>query len=132
MSPTTSRKSTAGNLLRKRKEKKSIESKIGLQFRVSRFKRHLRRGRYAKRISAGSAVYLTAAIEYLVAEVLEVAGHMAVHHKKKRIIPRHIKLAISEDEELDQLLSNVVIAEGGVRPMLIPLRRMITTAKNTK
>ena len=31
-------------------------------------------------------------------------------------IPRHIQLAIRNDEELSKLLGNVVIAQGGVLP----------------
>ena len=36
--------------------------------------------------------------------------------KKTRVAPRHIQLAIRNDEELNQLLSGVTIAEGGVMP----------------
>jgi histone H2A len=40
--------------------------------------------------------------------------------KKTRVAPRHIQLAIRNDEELNQMLSGVTIAEGGVMPHIDP------------
>ncbi len=71
---------------------------------------------YASRIGAGAPVYLAAVLEYLAAEILELAGNAARDNKKTRIIPRHIQLAVRNDEELSKLLSGVTIASGGVLP----------------
>jgi hypothetical protein len=68
--------------------------------------------RYAERIGAGAPVYLAAVLEYLAAELLELAGNAARDNKKNRIIPRHIQLAVRNDEELSKLLGNVTIASG--------------------
>ena len=74
--------------------------KAGLQFPVGRMQRYLRKGRYAERIGSGAPVYLAAVLEYLAAEVLELAGNAARDNKKTRITPRHIQLAVRNDEEL--------------------------------
>ena len=95
---------------------KSRSSRAGLQFPVGRIHRLLRKGNYAERVGAGAPVYLAAVLEYLAAEVLELAGNAARDNKKTRIIPRHLQLAIRNDEELNKLLSGVTIAQGGVLP----------------
>ena len=48
--------------------------------------------------------------------MLELAGNASRDNKKSRIIPRHIQLAIRNDEELGKLLAGVTIAYGGVLP----------------
>ncbi|CAL5427897.1 unnamed protein product [Camellia sinensis] len=94
----------------------SRSNKAGLQFPVGRIARFLKKGRYAQRVGSGSPVYLSAVLEYLAAEVLELAGNAARDNKKNRIVPRHIQLAVRNDEELSKLLGSVTIANGGVLP----------------
>ena len=57
------------------KAQQSRSSKAGLQFPVGRIHRMLRKGNYAQRIGAGAPVYLAAVLEYLAAEILELAGN---------------------------------------------------------
>ena len=91
-------------------------SRAGLQFPVGRIHRFLKKGHYADQVGAGAPVYLAAVLEYLSAEVLELAGNAARDNKKARIVPRHLQLAVRNDEELNKLLGHVTIAQGGVLP----------------
>ena len=100
------------------KKSKQISRTVraGIQFPVGRIHRLLRKGNYARRVGAGAPVYLAAVMEYLAAEIIELAGNAARDNKKKRIIPRHLQLAIRNDEELNNLFAGVTIAQGGVLP----------------
>ncbi|KAI2541112.1 hypothetical protein G5576_110353 [Homo sapiens] len=88
-----------------RAKAKTRSSRAGLQFPVGRVHRLLRKGNYSERVGAGAPVYLAAVLEYLTAEILELAGNAARDNKKTRIIPRHLQLAIRNDEELNKLLA---------------------------
>ena len=98
------------------KKSQTKSSKAGLQFPVGRIGRFLKKGKYASRVGAGAPVYLASILEYLTAEILELAGNAARDNKKTRIIPRHIQLAVRNDEELNKLFGGVTIAQGGVLP----------------
>ncbi|KAK1697617.1 hypothetical protein QYE76_014314 [Lolium multiflorum] len=119
-------------------KKKSVSRsvKAGLQFPVGRIGRYLKLGRYAKRIGSGAPVYLAAVLEYLAAEVLELAGNAAKDNKKNRITPRHVLLAVRNDQELGKLLAGVTIAHGGVlpniNPVLLPKKTAAAAAKAAK
>ena len=91
-------------------------AKAGLQFPVGRVGRFMKKAKVSARVGAGAPVYLAAVLEYLTAEVLELAGNAARDNKKSRIIPRHIQLAVRNDEELNKLMGGVTIAAGGVLP----------------
>jgi histone H2A len=97
-------------------DNRSRSVRAGLQFPVGRIHRQIREGRYAARVGAGAPVYLAAVLEYLAAEILELAGNAARDNKKVRIVPRHIMLAIRNDEELNKLLHDVTISAAGVLP----------------
>jgi histone H2A len=49
-------------------------------------------------------------------QVLELAGNAARDNKKSRIVPRHVTLAVRNDEELNKFLAGVTVAQGGVLP----------------
>jgi histone H2A len=98
----------------------SRSARAGLTFPVGRVHRHLKEGRYADRIGAGAPVFLAAVLEYITAEVIELAGNAARDHKKQRIVPRHIQLAIRNDAELSKVFRDVTIPAGGVIPSIHP------------
>ena len=114
----------------------SRSTRAGLQFPVGRISRFLRKGRYSGRVGAGAPVYLAAVMEYLAAEILELAGNAARDNKRTRITPRHVQLAIRNDDELNRLLTGVTIASGGVLPNihqnLLPKSKVPTTGKDAK
>ncbi|GJW55613.1 histone H2A.1 [Tanacetum coccineum] len=119
---------------RKKAVTKSV--KAGLQFPVGRIGRFLKKGRYAQRTGSGAPIYLAAVLEYLAAEVLELAGNAARDNKKTRINPRHLLLAVRNDEELGKLLAGVTIASGGVlpniNPVLLPKKSAVVEGEKTK
>ncbi|KAI8878053.1 histone H2A [Backusella circina FSU 941] len=114
--------------------KKTRSAKAGVTFPVARVHKYLRNSRFKGRINRLAPIYLAAVLEYLAAEVLELAGNAARDNKRKSIKPRHLQLAIRNDEELGKLLGNVTIAEGGVLPhiheTLLPKKKMAKVVSN--
>ncbi|XP_034042887.1 late histone H2A.2.2-like [Thalassophryne amazonica] len=100
----------------KSQAKTSRSARAGLTFPVGRVHRLLKKGNYTERVGPGASVYLAAVLEYLCAELLELAGNASRDNKKCRIAPRHILLAVKNDEELNKLLAEVTFSEGGVIP----------------
>ncbi|XP_016414747.1 histone H2A-like [Sinocyclocheilus rhinocerous] len=120
-----------------RAKAKTRSSRAGLQFPVGRVHRLLRKGHYrrcfsAKATIASAPVYLVAVLEYLTAEILELAGNAARDNKKTRIIPRHLQLVVRNDEELNKLLGGVTITQGGVLPNIQAVLLPKKTEKQAK
>ena len=105
-----------GKVGKSKKPAQSKSTRAGLQFPVGRIHRFLKSRVSARnRVGSTAAVYGAAVLEYLTAEVLELAGNASKDFKVRRITPRHLQLAIRGDEELD-LLIKATIAGGGVIP----------------
>ena len=108
---------------------KTKSSRAGLTFPVGRLGRFLKKGRFAKRVGAGAPVYMAAVLEYLCAELIELSGNAAKDNKKNRINPRHIQLAIKNDEELNKFIGTATISAGGVMPNI---HSVLITKKGNK
>ncbi|XP_060202261.1 histone H2AX-like [Lycium barbarum] len=93
MSSTAETKSVWGRGKAKGSKKSvSRSQKLGLQFPVGRIARYLKKGGYAQHLGSGSPIYLSAVLEYLASEVLELTGNAARDNNKNRIILRYIQL----------------------------------------
>jgi histone H2A len=94
-----------------------MAQRCGLVFPVGRVRSQLRSARYAQRIAVGAPIYLAAVLEYLAAELLELAGNSVRDLGKKRILPRHVQIALRADVELAALVGDdTAISGGGARP----------------
>jgi histone H2A len=100
------------------KPKVMRSKKAGLAFPVGRIDRKMRKANLGKRFTSGAPVFMAGVLEYLTAEVLELAGRAAADNKKKLLRPRYLMLAIQNDDELNQLCKGVVMPEAGVLPHL--------------
>uniref|UniRef100_UPI00398F7A2B histone H2A type 2-A-like n=1 Tax=Pristiophorus japonicus TaxID=55135 RepID=UPI00398F7A2B len=106
---------------------KSRSSRAGLQFPVGRVHRLLWEGNYAECVGAGAPVYMAAVLEYLTAEILELAGNATTR-------PPASSPATRNDQELNKLLGKVTIAQGGVLPNIqaVLLPKETTSASQSK
>ena len=67
------------------------------------------------RLSEDAPVYMAAVLEYITADVLELAGHVAQDDKKVRITTRHLALALQRDDELNMFFGDYIVS-GGIAP----------------
>jgi histone H2A len=88
--------------------------KAGLQFSVSRTSNLLRRN-ISFRVGETASVYLAAVLEYICAEILELAGNNSKDNKMKTIMPRHIKEIVVKDSELHRLMRDLHVILPGVK-----------------
>ena len=89
--------------------------RFGLVFAPSRCSRYMRERRLSKGNSPSSGIFMAGVLEYLSSELLELAGACCLEHKKKQIAPKHIQMAIRNDDELAKLMAHMVISDGGFK-----------------
>ena len=108
---------------------KSVSTKCGLVLSVARVEKRLRERREVKRVGKASAVFLAGVLEYVVAEILEMAGNQALAGKKHRVTPQHISIALRRDVELNALLGNASVFVGDRLKDVSQAVRLPTTAE---
>ena len=135
--------SATGKGTKKARPKKNAEEKrmmqrtrAGLAFPVAKFMRRMRRSKVADRVGKTAPVFMAAVLEYLTAEVIELAGNAAKDNKRKRILPRHIMMAVRGDDELSIITADVIFPACGVlphiHPILVPLKKTKKKKKTKK
>ena len=82
--------------------------------------RLMRIDRVRARMGISAGVYMSAVVEYIAKEILELSLEETKKDRKKRIIPRHIKLAVGTDDELNKIFCGAIIHEGGSLPSIHP------------
>ena len=107
---------TVMNKRSKQGKNQTSSSRADLIFPVGRINRMIKQGRYSDSTGKNAGVFMAAILEYLTCEILELAGNAAAENKKKTITPRHLQLALRNDEELNKLMASITIAAGGVMP----------------
>jgi len=119
-------------------KKVSNSVKAGLLLSVSACRKFLKSMCSSQRVGDTAAVYLAAVLEYLAAEMLEMAGNYARDNKKQRITSRGLTIILQADEELHKLFKqfNVEVLGGGVAPnihtFLIPKKKLPKEGKLAK
>ena len=95
------------------------------KFSVGKIAKYCKHGRFVDRVGAGAPVYISAVLEYITAELIELAEHQLKKEQtggkknKERITPRHIMLAIRGDPELSQFFGKANFCQAGVVPQQI-------------
>ena len=94
---------------------------VSKKFSVGKIAKFCKHGRFSERIGGGTPVYLAAVLEYITAEILDLANSKLQEEKSKkdkakRITPRHIMLAIKSDPELTEFFKDVIFLGSGVVP----------------
>lgn len=82
----------------------SRSKKAGLTMPVSRINRHLKISKLMDRVGSSTPVYMAAVVEYIIAEVIEIAGNKVKNDGRKRMTPADVAYAIRTDRELNKLM----------------------------
>ena len=80
----------------------SLSVRAGITFPVRKFLRKLKK-RTLFKVWIKAAVYTSAVVQYLISEILDLAGTITKRLKRKIIKPNHINNALRCDQELDKL-----------------------------
>jgi len=105
-------KDADGIMAKGKKKTKSKSEKAGLTFPISRINRYVKTKSGIKRVGGSAPIYLTAVVEYIVAEVMELAGQVTADASRKTISPEDLIKALRGDKELAKLFSGHAVFLG--------------------
>jgi histone H2A len=80
----------------------------GLLFPTDYIHENLVSGKYAPDVTEEAAVHMSAVLQYMAKELLEISGNIAKDNKSPIIMPRHLLLAVRNDDELNKLFPDVL------------------------
>merc|ERR1719193_1016430 len=97
------------------KEQQSKQQRACLEFPVEQIQCSLTKRVTDKSIvSDEAAIYLTAILEHVCAEVLELAGNASKDNQCNQITAKSLQLAVQGDDELHKFVKNLVDTSGNI------------------
>ena len=125
-SKSQSTKSRNARAKKKQSKYENRPNESHIVFSVDRLKEYMKEQEMLK-VNRPAAQWMAAVLEYMVAEICEVAGnecnerHDKMSQKRKKLIlPRDIHTAVKKDEELNELLKDVIIPGTNFIPTPVP------------
>ena len=108
----------------------SGNSRAGIIFSPARCNRYLKQGRYSQRFGQSAGVFMAGVLEYLCAEVLDLAHQVCTEQKKKTLQPKHLNLAFRTDQELGLLMHHATFTSSSVPVNVHPFHLKGKAAKD--
>jgi len=97
---------------KKGKNSASKSQKAGLTFPVARINRFMKGNSGMKRIGGSAPVYMTAVLEYVTAEIMELAGNGTKKAGRKTVTPGDLTTALRGDPDLARVFASHAIFVG--------------------
>ena len=102
-------------------------TKAGRTVPPSRVNRAMKLRSGLKRVGGTAPVYMAAVMEYVAAEILEVACNSTANAKRKRVTPEDISIALRSDADLQKVCGGLALYTGdrleSVAKALVPKAR---------
>lgn len=106
------------------KKRQTKQQRAQLILPISRINRLMKQKSGVKRIGGSAAVFLTAVLEYVSSEVLDLASEFCKEQKRKRVNPGDVLMAMRADSELQKLTASTAFVLGdkitGIGKRLMP------------
>jgi histone H2A len=113
-------------LLKKQSRPKTLSKQAGLEFPVKKVKRLLERFLDGTKVSMIAAVYMTSTLEYMTAEMMELAGNNCRDIAAAKADPdaesvvglKHLRAAVAGDDELNRMMNRLSVKHRTHSPSL--------------